>query len=214
MKTSIISALLGVFPACALAQSSGGYDVPFASEGNALELSVENSSALAARGLTIEAAIFPSWLRFTGTREAIEQLEGRSKGSVVFTFAVDRNAPVRQPAALNFRVSAPNGQSWTKEITIQVSPPQFELFQNYPNPFNPTTIVGYSLPVDGRVSLKIFNLIGQEVATLVDGQRAAGFQQEAWDASSISSGIYIYQLTMRDVAGRETVARKTMILVK
>jgi hypothetical protein len=133
----------------------------------------------------------------------------------VFTFAVERGAPIKEPATLTFRVSIPNGQSWSKEMTVVVSPPErFELFQNYPNPFNPATTISYQLRADSKVSLKIYNLLGQEVSTLMDADQVAGFHQETWNASSIASGTYIYRLVAKDASGKETVERKTMTLLK
>ena len=88
-------------------------------------------------------------------------------------------------------------------------PTAYALAQNYPNPFNPSTSIDYSLPRAGYISLKVFNVIGQEVATLYQGFQAAGNHQVEFQASSKPSGIYFYRLTHHD--GSET---KKMLLVK
>jgi hypothetical protein len=75
------------------------------------------------------------------------------------------------------------------------TPSAFELHQNYPNPFNPATVIRYSLPVTGHVTLKIFNLLGQEVATLLDEMQNAGLRSARFDATDLPSGVYVYQLT-------------------
>jgi len=74
-------------------------------------------------------------------------------------------------------------------------PVQFELFQNYPNPFNPTTTIKYSVAEPGIVSLKVFDILGREVATLVNERKPAGYYEVSFDGSELSSGIYFYQLT-------------------
>ncbi len=73
-------------------------------------------------------------------------------------------------------------------------PTVFALDQNYPNPFNPSTDISFALPTAGRVSLIIYNVLGQEVETLVDGNLDAGNHTVTWEASSYSSGVYFYRL--------------------
>ena len=83
------------------------------------------------------------------------------------------------------------------------------LKQNYPNPFNPTTSISYQLPVPSSVELSIYNLLGQQVATLVYGKQLAGRYIIEWDASNYSSGIYFYQLETDDF-----LSTKKCILLK
>ncbi len=94
------------------------------------------------------------------------------------------------------------------ELT-SVAPTQFALFQNYPNPFNPSTTISYSLPKPARVSLRVFNTLGQEVASLMNGEKEAGTYQVTWNAASMPSGVYIYRLE----AG-EFVESKKLTLLK
>jgi len=75
---------------------------------------------------------------------------------------------------------------------------RFELNQNYPNPFNPSTNISFSLPKRSFVSLKVFDVLGREVATLVDGEKSAGVHTVSWDASRLSSGVFIYRLKVGD----------------
>ena len=77
---------------------------------------------------------------------------------------------------------------------ISVMPLSYKLYQNFPNPFNPVTKINYELPVSTHVRLSIYNLMGQEVETLVSKKLNAGFHQVEWDASGFASGIYYYQI--------------------
>jgi hypothetical protein len=80
-------------------------------------------------------------------------------------------------------------------VPIQPSVPvTFQLFQNYPNPFNPTTTIQYSVPGSQYVSLKIYDVLGREIALLVDEMKQPGTYIATWDASGLSSGVYFYRL--------------------
>ena len=87
-------------------------------------------------------------------------------------------------------------------------PTGFTLLQNYPNPFNPQTVIEYALPIRSEVNLIIYNLRGQEVALLFNGNMPAGNHQVIWDASSMASGVYLYRLQ----AGKFTETRKMNLL--
>lgn len=88
-------------------------------------------------------------------------------------------------------------------------PSVFSLQQNYPNPFNPSTTISFTIPEAVRVSLKVYNLIGQEVAQLMNEVRSAGTYTVRFNASHLASGIYLYKLT----AGNQVITRK-MVLMK
>jgi len=88
-------------------------------------------------------------------------------------------------------------------------PVVFTLAQNYPNPFNPITEIEYALPKDCWVKLEVYNILGQRVARLVDGQQKAGYKSIRWDAGSFSSGIYFYRLKAGDF-----VETRKMVLIR
>ena len=88
-------------------------------------------------------------------------------------------------------------------------PTTVRLNQNYPNPFNPSTTISYGLPSAMKVSMVVYNLLGQEVMTLVNEMQNAGMHDLTFDASRLSSGIYFYRMTAAN-----TVSTKKMILLK
>ncbi len=88
-------------------------------------------------------------------------------------------------------------------------PRAYTLEQNYPNPFNPATVIRYSLPARGRVVLKVYDMLGREVKTLIDEIQDAGSRSTSWDADGMPSGIYFCRLT----AGEFTETKK-MVLMK
>ncbi len=89
-------------------------------------------------------------------------------------------------------------------------PVQFTLSQNYPNPFNPSTKIDFALPRSGKVSLEVYNVLGQRVASLVNSQYNAGKYQVDWNASRLASGLYFYRLTVDN----NVVDTKKMLLLK
>jgi hypothetical protein len=83
------------------------------------------------------------------------------------------------------------------------------LKQNYPNPFNPITRIEYAIPKTSHVSLKVFDLLGREVATLVDEEQGAGFKSVEFDGKGLASGVYFYKLKSRGF-----LLTKKLILVR
>jgi len=94
------------------------------------------------------------------------------------------------------------------EVNVN-TPTEFILYQNYPNPFNPSTMIKFTLPVDNRVKINIYNSLGQLVETLLDKEMESGYHEVNFDASKLTSGVYIYQLQANDYA-----SVKKMILIK
>jgi xylan 1,4-beta-xylosidase len=95
--------------------------------------------------------------------------------------------------------SHPETSTSVGEFKTGQSPEYFELRQNYPNPFNPATQINYSIPKSTYVSLKIFNLLGQEITTLFEGVRHAGNYSETFDGARLVSGIYFYRLQAHQI---------------
>jgi hypothetical protein len=98
------------------------------------------------------------------------------------------------------------------EIGIGV-PAQYNLSQNYPNPFNPATRINFDLPVDGKVSIRLYDIMGREVSTLINENRTAGYYTVNFNASGLSSGIYFYMITAES-SGKNFTDTKKMTLIK
>ncbi len=112
----------------------------------------------------------------------------------------------------NDRPPAPPGMG---TVTQAPQPNAFALGQNYPNPFNPMTTLRYELPRDAIVTIKVFDILGREVVTLVDRQEKAGIRSVTWNASSFASGIYFYRMEAEalDKSERYSESHK-MLLIK
>ena len=132
---------------------------------------------------------------------------------------------LRSSAAAQLILAAPSVQTMAGRVSFEYppdmppSPPEesavrplvptrIALDQNYPNPFNPSTVISFSLPIESFVTLKVFDLLGREVGTLVNEQRPAGFYHERFSARSLASGIYVYRLT----TARFTQTKKMLLL--
>ncbi len=136
------------------------------------------------------------------------QLEGDEAQTVIErSLSFDPGQPVKGYVQIEFSDNAPfvinvvpdNGNgSLAKNVTPQSEsfvPQSFDLKQNFPNPFNPVTQIQFDLPQAAKVTLKVFDLSGHEVSTLVDGYRSAGRYQVVFDGRNLASGVYIYRLT-------------------
>lgn len=128
--------------------------------------------------------------------------EAAAQSMKVFSSREDANESNRP--ALIVKYSGPNS---VEENGVR--PSQFMLHQNFPNPFNPSTVIRYSIPARGHVSLKVFDLLGHEVAAVVNEVKEAGTFSQEWNASGLPSGIYFYRLRSGNY-----VSTKKLMLVK
>jgi hypothetical protein len=94
------------------------------------------------------------------------------------------------------------------EVSFNSTPTSFELSQNYPNPFNPSTVIKYAINKQANVNLSIYNVLGQKVIELVNSFQNAGTYEVNFNASSLSSGIYIYSLSN----GSNLISKKMLLL--
>ena len=98
-------------------------------------------------------------------------------------------------------------------------PGAFALSQNYPNPFNPTTVIRYALPSVSRVTLKVYNILGQEVKTLVNRDEEPGYRTVVWQGTNnagnvVASGIYFYRIEANSLSGARFIETKKVVLLR
>ena len=106
----------------------------------------------------------------------------------------------------DIKIVVPNPVSAANEVAL---PNEFQLYQNYPNPFNPTTTIEYYLPKENHVTLRIYNILGEMVSELVNGNKRTGLHSVAFNATNLSSGVYFYKLETPEFS-----SIKKLILVK
>ena len=186
------------------------YHIPFgSSSGNTIQLVVANSTDQIASQVRVKPSSPPGWLHLSPAEQSIPVLKGKSETTVNFTFTVDRAAPVKCEQKLNLSIKTSTGEEWVKQIRIMVdAPTRYELYQNYPNPFNPSTTIEYDLPSDGLIRISIYNILGQEVKTLVNEVKEAGHQTAVLNGTDLPSGVYFYRLQ----AGSFSEVRKMMLV--
>jgi hypothetical protein len=119
------------------------------------------------------------------------------------------------PAALEFLkaldsyLSAEDYDRFMAMVKETLTPAEYRLAQNYPNPFNPLTMIEYSVPNVSKVRVEVFNVLGQVVKVLVDGQQEPGNYTVRWDGTEVASGVYFYRMSADNFT-----ATKRMVLMK
>ena len=144
---------------------------------------------------------------------------GIEEGNYYLRIVADANSSTGLSITNNQNDAGVLGKKQYTEIyyTGNTTPTEYGLAQNFPNPFNPSTTIRYQLPKDGMVTLKIYDILGSEVATLVNEEKAAGRYEINFNAASLASGVYIYKIQAGDPStssGQSFVNSKKMILLK
>ena len=154
---------------------------------------------------------------FAGTYEGIYM----STNSGINWIAVNENLPeeaiIRSLAIIDDILFAALGSVWFRSITEMITSAEdeinfiysYKLEKNYTNPFNPSTTFNFSIPGQEHVTLKIYDILGNEIAVLVNEIKSSGEYQIEWDASFFASGVYIYRLTAGDF-----ISTKKLMLIK
>ena len=139
---------------------------------------------------------------------------GGDSAEITVAFTPTEKIPYRDSLIIlnnDRRIAVPlqgNGVSSVKESGKANMPQTHSLSQNYPNPFNPTTQIEYTLPCHSHVTLEVYNILGEKVATLVDEKQETGYKRARWDAGSFSSGSYFYRLR----TGEYEMTRRMVLL--
>jgi hypothetical protein len=146
-----------------------------------------------------------------------DSLRGLGTTSTVRSYDFTDNR-VASGATYDYKVQSVSTNGTTKDLsTLSVTvdvPKTYALYQNYPNPFNPTTAIGYQLSAVSHVTLKVYDVLGREVATLVDGQQNAGVYKVSFDGSRFASGVYFYRIVAEGNNGQRFISIKKLVLMK
>lgn len=171
--------------------------------GNSVILNWSTASELNNRGFEIERKKL-DW-------ESIGFVEGRGTTTEQRDYSfVDENLSSGKYQYRLKQLDFDGSYIYSSSIEVDVNTPEkFSLEQNYPNPFNSSSVIKYSIPKSSQVSLKIFNTLSEEIETLINEEKPAGIYELTWNASTLPSGVYFYQLNAGDF-----VETKKMILLK
>ena len=172
-----------------------------------------DSVVLARGAFTCSTMSFPAILHHGDTLHLAVSFKPDSTRSYTDTVSVYNNSPVQI-----FRIPLSGAGTPLDEVTQETFKPQtFSLEQNFPNPFNPSTVISYQLPVKSYTSLRVFDILGREVAVLVNDIKGPGKHSVIWDAARLSSGLYLYSMTSSPIGGKSEkmfIATKKLILMK
>ncbi|MBI3195277.1 MAG: choice-of-anchor B family protein [Ignavibacteriae bacterium] len=177
---------------------SGVFDVRFASQ-RCIETVTGKTSKAA---IEIRSAEYPLTMTLTNNLHRTSyRLVERKQGVIVNEYDFNKTPVV------TFSIK-PEGMLTIEANNVTELPQRVSLGQNYPNPFNPGTVISYQLSVNSVVSLKVYNLLGEEVATLVNEMQDVGTKSVVFSADKLSSGVYVYRLT----AGNVTEVKRMTVL--
>ena len=169
-------------------------------------------------GFNVERRVFLSTLNEQkyGDWVTLGFIEGQGNSNLPKDYSfLDNNLPVGKYNYRLKQIDTDGNHEYSKIIEIDLGlPTKFELMQNYPNPFNPMTTISFSVPEAGDVKLTVFNLLGEEVTSLINGYKEAGIHSINFDATDLNSGFYLYRIVIDtpDKAGKYVQSKKMMLI--
>lgn len=181
------------------------------SANNEVVLNWRTATELNNKGFEVEKNVNGSW-------NAIGFVTGKGTTTELQAYNfVDKSVEAGKSYSYRLKQVDFDGTSeYSNEISVEVvgAPAEFSMGQNYPNPFNPSTKINFTLAVDSKVKLTVFNAIGQEIASVINGNLSSGAHNVVFDASNLNSGVYIYKLEANGIDGSNFSSIKKMILTK
>ncbi len=191
-------------------EAESTYHIPLGSTGNRIEFFIDAKEAGFSKDARIALLSAQSWMHIADYSQTTENRDTADGPACVrFDVSVDETAPVGKYGEVTVAVSTPTGERPEKKLRIIVDPPaRFELLQNYPNPFNPSTTLSFVIGSSSLVTLKVYDVLGREVATLVNEVKQPGEYSVRWDAAQLSSGVYFARLS----AGAFTETKKILLM--
>ena len=164
-------------------------------KGNTIALDIRNKMPTTLIDMTVSVLDKPEWVNISSADIGTKTLPFDSTAVATVVFDVQTGPRSGEKGDITIAVYNHGSLVAKRTISLMVALPKaYRLDQNYPNPFNPTTTIQYQLPVDGLVTLKVYDVIGREVATLVNEQQKADYYKVALDASRFASGVYFYRI--------------------
>ncbi|MBS4034300.1 MAG: choice-of-anchor D domain-containing protein [Ignavibacterium sp.] len=187
---------------------------------NIVTLNWSTATELNNMGFDVERSIISNGVR-TLIWEKIGFIDGKgtTTDKSVYSFT-DNNLEFGKYAYRLKQIDFNGVFTYSDVIEVEVGMPvSFVLEQNYPNPFNPSTIIKYSVPIESRVKLSIFNTLGEQIALLINETIPAGYHEYEWNGTTnsgnkVSSGIYFYRIETEGINGQKFVNVKKMMMVK
>ena len=200
---------------CAVGYAQTVYELVPGSKNNLFELSLTNNTKSNFQSVNVIVQEAPAWVEFSNNEISFKNIKTTEKQTAQFYFNISNNAQIGDEAAIKFKITDNTNRSWLKSYNVKVTPPKvFEVYQNYPNPFNPSTTIKYSIPQEAFVTIKVFNVLGEEISVLVNKEMKTGIHEAVFGATNISSGFYFYIVEAKGMDGTKYFNSKKMILIK